>query len=141
MHQNRTSPSSSAVNNTLCRYASLARLTPHALKNLKFTCGGGAQVQRVVAEDWLARTGVPILEAYGLTECSPAVCGNIPGAPWDGSVGVPVSSTEVSIRGDGFRDLGVCPEGQIRPNTRVKFACAARKLCAATGKSLKKPPL
>ena len=54
--------------------------TPHALKNLKFTCGGGAQVQRVVAEDWLARTGVPILEAYGLTECSPAVCGNIPGA-------------------------------------------------------------
>ena len=85
--------------------------TPHALKNLKFTCGGGAQVQRVVAEDWLARTGVPILEAYGLTECSPAVCGNIPGAPWDGSVGVPVSSTEVSIRGDGFRDLGVCPEG------------------------------
>ena len=37
--------------------------------------------------------------------------GNIPGAPWDGSVGVPVSSTEVSIRGDGFRDLGVCPEG------------------------------
>ena len=32
-------------------------------------------------------------------------------------------------------------KGQIRPNTRVKFACAARKLCAATGKSLKKPPL
>ncbi|WP_295478337.1 AMP-binding protein [Sutterella sp.] len=81
------------------------------LKRLKFTCGGGAQVQQVVAEEWLKKTGVPILEAYGLTECSPAVCGNIPGAPWDGSVGAPVSSTEVSIRGDGFRDLGVCPEG------------------------------
>lgn len=86
--------------------------TPGCLKRLKFTCGGGAQVQRVVAEDWLKKTNVPILEAYGLTECSPAVCGNIPGAPWDGSVGVPVSSTEVSIRGEGFRDLGVCPEGE-----------------------------
>lgn len=82
------------------------------LKRLKLTCGGGAQVQKVVAEEWLAQTQCPILEAYGLTECSPAVCGNIPGAPWDGSVGVPIPSTEVSIRGDGFRDLGFCPEGE-----------------------------
>ena len=81
------------------------------LGRLKLTCGGGAQVQKVVAEEWKSVTACPILEAYGLTECSPGVCGNIPGEPWDGSVGVPIPSTEVSIRGAGFEDLGVCPEG------------------------------
>ena len=75
------------------------------------TAGGGTQVLRPVAERWVKQTGSNILEAYGLTECSPGVCGNIPNAPWDGSVGVPLPSTEVSIRGDNFNDLGVCPEG------------------------------
>ena len=83
----------------------------HKFTRLKMTAGGGSQVQRTVAEKWKAQTGSNILEAYGLTECSPGVCGNIPNAPWDGSVGVPIPSTEVSIRGEGFRDLGVCPDG------------------------------
>lgn len=87
------------------------RFCSHHFSRLKMTCGGGSQVQRVVAEAWKKQTGSNILEAYGLTECSPAVCGNIPNAPWDGSVGAPIPSTAVSIRGDGFRDLGVCPEG------------------------------
>ncbi len=83
----------------------------HKFTRLKMTAGGGTQVQRVVAERWARQTGCNILEAYGLTECSPGVCGNIPNKPWDGSVGVPLPSTEVSIRGDNFADLGVCPEG------------------------------
>ena len=83
----------------------------HKFSRLKMTAGGGSQVQRTVAEKWKAQTGSNILEAYGLTECSPGVCGNIPNAPWDGSVGVPIPSTEVTIRGEGFRDLGVCPDG------------------------------
>ena len=83
----------------------------HKFTRLKMTAGGGSQVQRTVAEKWKAQTGSNILEAYGLTECSPGVCGNIPNAPWDGSVGVPIPSTEVTIRGEGFRDLGVCPDG------------------------------
>ena len=83
----------------------------HKFTRLKMTAGGGSQVQRTVAEKWKAQTGSNILEAYGLTECSPGVCGNIPNAPWDGSVGVPSPSTEVTIRGEGFRDLGVCPDG------------------------------
>ncbi len=83
----------------------------HKFSHLKMTAGGGTQVQRIVAERWAKQTGCNILEAYGLTECSPGVCGNIPDAPWDGSVGVPLPSTEVSIRGDNFTDLGICPEG------------------------------
>lgn len=83
----------------------------HKFTRLKMTAGGGSQVQRTVAEKWKAQTGSNILEAYGLTECSPGVCGNIPNAPWDGSVGVPIPSTEVTIRGEGFRDLGICPDG------------------------------
>lgn len=82
------------------------------LPRLKLTCGGGAQVQKIVAEKWKTVTGCSILEAYGLTECSPGVCGNIHGAPWDGSVGVPIPSTEVSIRNGAFEDLGICPEGE-----------------------------
>jgi long-chain acyl-CoA synthetase len=81
----------------------------HKFTRLKVTAGGGSQVQRTIAERWKQQTGCNILEAYGLTECSPGVCGNIPEAPWDGSVGVPIPSTEVSIRGEGFRDLGCCP--------------------------------
>lgn len=88
-----------------------ARFCSHRFTRLKMTCGGGSQVQRIVADAWKKQTGSNILEAYGLTECSPAVCGNIPNAPWDGSVGTPIPSTIVSIRGDGFRDLGFCPEG------------------------------
>lgn len=83
----------------------------HKFSRLKLSVGGGSQVQRVVAQAWRKQTGSNILEAYGLTECSPGVCGNIPNAPWDGSVGCPLPSTIVSIRGEGFRDLGWCPEG------------------------------
>ncbi|MCF0252985.1 MAG: AMP-binding protein [Duodenibacillus sp.] len=77
---------------------------------LKVCVGGGAQVQKTVAERWAKITGCPILEAYGLTEASPGVCGNLPGAPWDGSVGFPLPSTVVSIRGDDFQDLGICTD-------------------------------
>ncbi len=80
---------------------------------LKMVCGGGTQVQRTVAERWQAVTKTSILEAYGLTEASPGVCGNLPDAPWDGSVGYPLPSTIVSIRGEGFKDLGTCSEPEM----------------------------
>lgn len=82
----------------------------HKFTRLRMTVGGGTQVQSHIADKWRRQTGNPILEAYGLTECSPGVCGNVPFAEWDGSVGVPIPSTEVSIRGEGFKDLGVCPD-------------------------------
>lgn len=78
--------------------------------NLNITVAGGTQVQEIVSKRWTDLTGCPILEAYGLTEASPGVCGILADEPWDGSVGYPIPSTVVSIRGEGFKDLGQCPD-------------------------------
>lgn len=68
---------------------------------LKLTLGGGMAVQQAVAERWRRVTGAPLLEAYGLTETSPAVCINpLNLHDFNGSIGLPVPSTEVSIRSE-----------------------------------------
>jgi long-chain acyl-CoA synthetase len=80
---------------------------------LKVVVGGGAAVHKPVAERWRQLTGAYVTEAYGLTETSPGVCCVPLGSPWDGSIGLPVSSTEVSIRNEAFEALplwdGVMP--------------------------------
>ena len=72
---------------------------------LKVVVGGGASVQKPVAERWQKITGTFLTEAYGLTETSPGVCCTLLGTPWNGTVGLPVSSTEVSIRDEAFNEL------------------------------------
>ena len=52
-------------------------------KMLKLTVGGGTQVQKSVAERWKEVTGGHIIEAYGLTECSPGVAANPMNTPWN----------------------------------------------------------
>ncbi|MCC6878174.1 MAG: AMP-binding protein [Rhodocyclaceae bacterium] len=74
---------------------------------LKVAVGGGAAMLRPVAERWQQVTGHTITEAYGLTEASPGVCANPLAAPWNGTIGMPFSSTDVSIRDDDFRELPV----------------------------------
>jgi long-chain acyl-CoA synthetase len=79
--------------------------------SLKLTLGGGMAVQQAVAERWRRVTGTPLLEAYGLTETSPAVCINpLDLADYNGSIGLPVSSTEVSIRTEDGEFL---PQGEV----------------------------
>ncbi len=68
--------------------------------HLKITLGGGMAVQETVATRWKAATGNPITQAWGLTETSPAACVNIPFTDFNGSIGLPIASTEVSIRDD-----------------------------------------
>jgi long-chain acyl-CoA synthetase len=69
--------------------------------SLKLSLGGGMAVQRPVAERWKDLTNVPLLEAYGLTEASPAVCINpLTLQEYNGSIGLPVPSTEVSVQDD-----------------------------------------
>ncbi len=82
--------------------------------HLKIALGGGMAVQKPVADKWKAVTGKPILQAYGLTETSPAACINPPGADeFTGSIGLPISSTEVSIRDDSGNELALGEVGEI----------------------------
>jgi long-chain acyl-CoA synthetase len=85
---------------------------------LKVVVGGGAAVQKPVAERWQKVTGQYLTEAYGLTETSPGVCGMPVNTPWDGTIGLPVPSTEISIRDDAFNELSVWPgSGEIEPHS------------------------
>ncbi len=78
---------------------------------LHLTLGGGMAVQRAVAEKWKKVTGVTLAEAYGLTETSPAVCINpLDLGAFNGSIGLPVPSTDVCIKGE---DGAMLPTGEI----------------------------
>ena len=86
--------------------------------SLKVVVGGGAAVQKAVAERWQKLTGHCITEAYGLTESSPGACANPLGTPWNGSIGLPLPSTDISIRDDSFDELPVWSgEGDIDKHT------------------------
>lgn len=91
----------------LLRNKDFARLDFGALR---VSLGGGAAVQRPVAEQWLAVTGHPLVEAYGLTETSPAVCINpLQQREFTGAIGQPLPSTEIELRNDAGE---VCPVGE-----------------------------
>ncbi len=82
--------------------------------SMKISLGGGMSVQRPVAEKWQATTGKPLLEAYGLTETSPCVTINPPNLKaYNGTVGLPVSSTNVCILNDMRQELPVDQPGEL----------------------------
>ncbi len=81
---------------------------------LNVSLGGGMAVQRAVAEKWKQVTGNTLIEAYGLTETSPAATINpLNLAAYNGSIGLPVPSTEVAIRDDEGRDLALGEAGEL----------------------------
>ena len=81
---------------------------------LKLTLGGGMAVQEAVAVRWRRVTGTPLLEAYGLTETSPAVCINpLNMTEFNGAIGLPVPSTEVSIRTEDGEFLAQGEVGEL----------------------------
>jgi long-chain acyl-CoA synthetase len=81
---------------------------------LKVSLGGGMAVQRAVAERWKAVTGNTLTQAWGLTETSPAACINRFDAPeFNGSIGLPISSTIVTIRDDDGNELPLRQSGEI----------------------------
>lgn len=80
----------------------------------KFTLGGGMAVQASVAEDWHAVTGVALIEAYGLTETSPAVCINpLTLTKYNGTIGLPISNTEVIILDENDKELSFGEPGEL----------------------------
>ena len=81
---------------------------------LKVSLGGGAAVQRTVAEKWKIVTGTPLIEAYGLTESSPAATINPLNIPeYTGSIGLPISSTEIVIRNDEGAEVPLGERGEL----------------------------
>ncbi|HET9700550.1 MAG TPA: long-chain-fatty-acid--CoA ligase [Burkholderiales bacterium] len=83
-------------------------------KGLKVAVGGGMAVQRAVAQKWQEVMGVPLIEGYGLTETSPLVCVNpLESKEFSGAIGLPVPSTEVSIRDESNKELGISEVGEI----------------------------
>ncbi|MBD8898425.1 AMP-binding protein [Rhodanobacter sp. DHG33] len=81
---------------------------------LHLTLGGGMAVQRAVAERWKKVTGCPLVEAYGLTETSPAACINpLDLKDYNGSIGLPVPSTDVAIWSEDNQPLPVGGVGEL----------------------------
>ncbi|MFZ4535733.1 long-chain-fatty-acid--CoA ligase FadD [Propionivibrio sp.] len=81
---------------------------------MKVSLGGGMSVQKAVAEKWKRVTGKPLIEAYGLTETSPAATMNpLNITEFTGSIGLPISSTEVVIRDDSGGDVALGERGEI----------------------------
>jgi len=100
-------PAVNTLYNALCQAPEFARLD---FSQLRIANGGGASVQRAVAEKWLAITGCPIVEGYGLSETSPSVsCNPIISREFTGTVGLPFPSTEIKMIDD---DGNAVPLGQ-----------------------------
>jgi long-chain acyl-CoA synthetase len=82
--------------------------------NLKMTLGGGMAVQRAVAERWKQVTGVTLVEAYGLTETSPAACINpMDLEDYNGAIGLPIPSTECRVIDSEGNPLPVGETGEL----------------------------
>src|SRR4029077_4581244 len=82
--------------------------------HLHLTIGGGRAVQRAVAERWQSVTGKPLIEAYGLTETSPAAIANPLNIDrYNGAIGLPMPSADIVIRDDDGRDLKLGETGEL----------------------------
>ncbi|MBE2294792.1 MAG: AMP-binding protein [Phycisphaerales bacterium] len=75
---------------------------------LKISLSGGMALQRAIAERWREVTGTTLIEAYGMTETSPAVCINpLTLKAYNNSIGLPIPSTDLSVRDDADHELGI----------------------------------
>ena len=80
----------------------------------RVTLGGGMAVQEAVAVKWKKVTGCTLIEAYGLTETSPAATINPVDIPeYNGSIGLPISSTELVLRDDDGKNVPLGQPGEI----------------------------
>jgi long-chain acyl-CoA synthetase len=97
--------------NALLNHQEFARLD---FSRLRLAIGGGMAVQRAVAERWKSLTGKPLIEAYGLTETSPAAIANpLTIDDFTGAIGLPLPSTDIAIRDDEGHDLKLGETGEL----------------------------
>jgi len=80
----------------------------------RLALGGGMAVQKAVADKWKQVTGVTLAEAYGLTETSPAACINpLDIKAYNGTIGLPIPSTDIEIRGADGKPLPQGEQGEL----------------------------
>ncbi|MGO9174012.1 MAG: AMP-binding protein [Rhodomicrobium sp.] len=88
--------------------------SPLDFSRLRLSFAGGMAVHQAVAEKWRKVTGRPVIEAYGLTEASPAVASNpLDIEEFTGSIGLPIPSTEIAIRDEAGSDLPLGEVGEL----------------------------
>jgi len=103
-----------AVNTLLNALAEDPEFRKLDFSSLRITVGAGMAVHKAVADKWLALTGCPVIEAYGLTETSPAATANpILSREWYGTIGLPMPGTEIAILDDAGRPLPLGATGEI----------------------------
>ncbi len=104
-------PAVNTLYNALCQDPNFAKVD---FSQLRIANGGGASVQRAVAEKWLAITGCPIVEGYGLSETSPSVsCNPIISRDFTGTVGLPFPSTEIQMIDDDGNPVPLGQAGEV----------------------------
>jgi long-chain acyl-CoA synthetase len=82
--------------------------------HLHVSLAGGMALQKAVADKWKQVTGKTLVEAYGLTETSPAATINpIDLTEYNGAIGLPISSTEVVIRDEAGNDQPLGQSGEL----------------------------
>jgi long-chain acyl-CoA synthetase len=104
-------PAVNTLFNALANEPEFARLD---FSELVISNGGGMAVQRATAEKWLQLTGCPVVEGYGLSETSPvATVNRLDQTEFTGGIGLPVPSTEISIRDDDGVPVAPGEPGEI----------------------------
>jgi len=110
-HPVDTFPGLNTLFNALANNPEFAKLD---FSRLLFAGGGGMATQQAVADRWFKVTGVPLGEGFGLSEtCAVATINPVTNAAFTGTVGLPVSSVEISIRDDDGREVATGERGEI----------------------------
>lgn len=110
-HKFNVLPAVNTMFNSMVNHAGFQKLD---FSHMRISNGGGMAVQRNVAENWLKLTNTPIVEGYGLTETSSgATCNEVMSKSYSGDVGMPMPSTEVTIRDDAENDVPLGEPGEI----------------------------
>ena len=110
-YQINTFPAVNTLYNALVNHPDFAKLD---FSGYRVCVGGGMAVQKAVADKWMKVTGCPIIEGYGLSETSPIACANPPTiAEYNGTIGLPLPSTDLAILDDAGHPVAVGQAGEI----------------------------
>jgi long-chain acyl-CoA synthetase len=106
-----TIPAVNTLYNAMLNHPDFGKLD---FSNLLAANGGGMAVQEAVAKRWYERTRTPIIEGYGMSETSPCVtCNPATVTSYSGTIGLPLPSTEISIRDDDGNEVPLGQPGEI----------------------------